>query len=261
MTNIDLEDSSLITPTAGLIRNVCVYCGSSQGAEPLYIEAAAEFGRVLAAAHIGLVYGGGNTGLMGAIARSALAHGGFVTGIIPQFLTDREVALEEAQNLIVVPDMHKRKQLMFEKADAFVALPGGVGTLEALVELKRKGKEKGGRGVSTSSSSACRVAGPGNEGIGLLEHQLFALVMSGTTMRFCASSSATSRSVKLRDDAGHKAPMGVGGTGDRAHQAGIAAGRRAGYALQQEHVRIRRRPRYRAARPLARSRNKSGRFR
>ncbi len=134
MTNIDLEDSSLITPTAGLIRNVCVYCGSSQGAEPLYIEAAAEFGRVLAAAHIGLVYGGGNTGLMGAIARSALAHGGFVTGIIPQFLTDREVALEEAQNLIVVPDMHKRKQLMFEKADAFVALPGGVGTLEELVE-------------------------------------------------------------------------------------------------------------------------------
>ncbi len=71
---------------------------------------------------------------MGAIARSALAHGGFVTGIIPQFLTDREVALEEAQNLIVVPDMHKRKQLMFEKADAFVALPGGVGTLEELVE-------------------------------------------------------------------------------------------------------------------------------
>ncbi|QAY97426.1 TIGR00730 family Rossman fold protein [Methylovirgula ligni] len=134
MTNIDLEDSSLIAPTAGLIRNVCVYCGSSQGAEPLYIEAAAQFGRVLAAAHIGLVYGGGNTGLMGAIARSALAHGGFVTGIIPQFLTDREVALEEAQNLIVVPDMHKRKQLMFEKADAFVALPGGVGTLEELVE-------------------------------------------------------------------------------------------------------------------------------
>ena len=134
MTHIDLENSSLIAPTAGIIRNVCVYCGSSQGAEPLYIEAAAKFGRILAAAHIGLVYGGGNTGLMGAIARSALANGGFVTGIIPQFLTDREVALEAAQNLIVVPDMHKRKQLMFEKADAFVALPGGVGTLEELVE-------------------------------------------------------------------------------------------------------------------------------
>lgn len=134
MTNIDLENSSLIAPAAGIIRNVCVYCGSSQGAEPLYIEAAAELGRILAAAHIGLVYGGGNTGLMGAIARSALAHGGFVTGIIPQFLTDREIALEAAQNLIVVPDMHRRKQLMFEKADAFVALPGGVGTLEELVE-------------------------------------------------------------------------------------------------------------------------------
>ena len=134
MTNIDLEDSSLISPAVGIIRNVCVYCGSSQGAEPLYLEAAAKLGRILAAAHIGLVYGGGNTGLMGTIARSALAHGGFVTGIIPQFLTDREVALEAAQNLIVVPDMHTRKRLMFEKADAFVALPGGIGTLEELVE-------------------------------------------------------------------------------------------------------------------------------
>ncbi|MDR3407439.1 MAG: TIGR00730 family Rossman fold protein [Methylovirgula sp.] len=134
MTRINLDDSSLIAPTAGIIRNVCVYCGSAQGAEPIYIEAAAQLGRILAAAHIGLVYGGGNTGLMGAIARSTLAHGGFVTGIIPQFLTDREVALETAQDLIVVPDMHTRKRLMFEKADAFVALPGGIGTLEELVE-------------------------------------------------------------------------------------------------------------------------------
>jgi uncharacterized protein (TIGR00730 family) len=134
MTQIDLEDSSLIAPAAGLIRNICVYCGSAQGAEPLYTEIAATLGRILAAAHIGLVYGGGNTGLMGALARSTLAHGGFVTGIIPQFLTDREAALETVQNLIVVPDMHTRKRLMFEKADAFVALPGGVGTLEELVE-------------------------------------------------------------------------------------------------------------------------------
>lgn len=132
MTQIDLKDPP--APAAGLIRNVCVYCGSSQGAAPLYAEAAAALGRRLAAAQIGLVYGGGNTGLMGALARSVLAEGGRVTGIIPQFLTDREAALEIEQNLIVVPDMHTRKRLMFEKADAFVALPGGIGTLEELVE-------------------------------------------------------------------------------------------------------------------------------
>jgi uncharacterized protein (TIGR00730 family) len=132
MTLINVEDSP--AATTGLIRNVCVYCGSSQGAAPLYAEAADAFGRILAAAHIGLVYGGGNTGLMGALARSVLAAGGHVTGIIPQFLTDREAALDIAQNLIVVPDMHTRKRLMFEQADAFVALPGGIGTLEELVE-------------------------------------------------------------------------------------------------------------------------------
>jgi uncharacterized protein (TIGR00730 family) len=132
MTQTLLQESSV--PASRLIRNVCVYCGSSQGAAPLYAEAAVTFGRILAAAHIGLVYGGGNTGLMGALARSVLAEGGHVTGIIPQFLTDREAALESAQDLIIVPDMHTRKRLMFEKADAFVALPGGIGTLEELVE-------------------------------------------------------------------------------------------------------------------------------
>ncbi|MEW6436630.1 MAG: TIGR00730 family Rossman fold protein [Pseudomonadota bacterium] len=134
MKRTNLKDSPLRAPSAGVIRNVCVYCGSAQGAVPLYAEAAAAFGRALAAAGIGLVYGGGNNGLMGALARAVLAEGGFVTGIIPQFLSEREAALEAAQNLIVVPDMHTRKRLMFEKADAFVALPGGIGTLEELVE-------------------------------------------------------------------------------------------------------------------------------
>jgi uncharacterized protein (TIGR00730 family) len=133
-TATDFQDLPLTTPNDGLIRNVCVYCGSGQGSTPIYVEAAAAFGRILAGAGIGLVYGGGNTGLMGAVARAVLAEGGYVTGIIPQFLSDREVALEAAQRLIVVPDMHTRKQLMFEKADAFVALPGGIGTLEELVE-------------------------------------------------------------------------------------------------------------------------------
>ena len=116
------------------IRNICIYCGSSTGSEPAYLRAAARFGAILAAAGIGLVYGGGKRGLMGAAAQAVLAHGGHVTGVIPGFLAEKEHMLEAAQELIIVPDMHTRKRLMFEKADAFVALPGGIGTLEELVE-------------------------------------------------------------------------------------------------------------------------------
>src|SRR5579862_7241240 len=117
-----------------LIRNVCVYCGSSTGNDPVYEENARMLGRIFAQANIGLIYGGGSIGLMGALSRSVLDHGGFVTGIIPEFLTEREDMFDAAQNRIVVPDMHTRKRLMFEQADAFVALPGGIGTLEELVE-------------------------------------------------------------------------------------------------------------------------------
>jgi uncharacterized protein (TIGR00730 family) len=116
------------------IRNICVYCGSSPGADPRFAEAAEALGRALAEAGIGLVFGGGEEGLMGRLAHAALAHGGRVTGIIPTFLIRKEHALKEAQELIVVDNMHQRKQLMFDRADAFVALPGGVGTLEELVE-------------------------------------------------------------------------------------------------------------------------------
>ncbi len=127
------RDRSASAGESGL-RRVCVYCGSSPGRDPDFERAAAEFGRRLADAGLGLVYGGGDVGLMGTTARSVLRHGGHVTGIIPDFLRRRENMLDEAQETIVVPDMHTRKQLMFEKADAFVALPGGVGTLEELVE-------------------------------------------------------------------------------------------------------------------------------
>jgi uncharacterized protein (TIGR00730 family) len=116
------------------IRNICVYCGSAPGADPLFLEAATALGRELAANGIGLVYGGGDNGLMGAVARAVLAEGGRVTGIIPSFLRKRENMLEEAQELVIVDDMHTRKRIMFERADAFVALPGGIGTLEELVE-------------------------------------------------------------------------------------------------------------------------------
>jgi uncharacterized protein (TIGR00730 family) len=116
------------------IRSVCVYCGSSLGADPRYGNAAAELGRALALAGITLVFGGGEEGLMGRVAHAALDAGGRVIGVIPTFLLRKEHALKEAQELIVVDSMHQRKQLMFERADAFVAMPGGIGTLEELVE-------------------------------------------------------------------------------------------------------------------------------
>ena len=116
------------------IKTVCVYCGSGPGTDPRFVEAAIALGRALAESGIRLVYGGGSIGLMGAVATSVLDHGGTVTGIIPGFLTARENALKRVQELIVTPDMHERKRLMFEHSDAFVALPGGIGTLEELVE-------------------------------------------------------------------------------------------------------------------------------
>ncbi|MGD9783942.1 MAG: TIGR00730 family Rossman fold protein [Hyphomicrobiaceae bacterium] len=114
--------------------SVCVYCGSGPGNDPAYARAAGILGRSLAQADIGLVYGGGGLGLMGEVARATLSAGGRVTGIIPKFLTQKEHMLHEVTDLIVTEDMHQRKRLMFERSDAFVALPGGIGTLEELVE-------------------------------------------------------------------------------------------------------------------------------
>jgi uncharacterized protein (TIGR00730 family) len=116
------------------INSICVYCGSGPGTKPAFAEAARRLGQVLAENGIKLVYGGGSGGLMGALAKSALDHGGFVTGIIPDFLTEREHILMRAQERIVTRDLHERKRIMFERADAFVALPGGIGTMEELVE-------------------------------------------------------------------------------------------------------------------------------
>ena len=115
-------------------RGVCVYCGSSLGSDPAFAEAADALGTVIAGMGARLVFGGGRRGLMGRIARATMAAGGEVVGIIPAFLMEREQGTQEWSELVVVDNMHQRKQLMFDRADAFVALPGGVGTLEELVE-------------------------------------------------------------------------------------------------------------------------------
>lgn len=120
------------------IRSVCVYCGSSEGASPAYVAEGRSLGRALADAGIGLVYGGGTRGVMGAVERGCRAAGGRVTGIIPRFLMSTEAtetALQRLDELIVTDDMHQRKHAMFERSDAFVALPGGIGTLEEIVEI------------------------------------------------------------------------------------------------------------------------------
>jgi uncharacterized protein (TIGR00730 family) len=117
------------------IKRLCVYCGSGPGRNPAYMAAARALGGAMAEAGIGLVYGGGSLGLMGETARAVLDGGGVVTGIIPEFLGTKERMLDEVTDLVMVKTMHERKQLMFERSDGFVALPGGIGTLEELTEI------------------------------------------------------------------------------------------------------------------------------
>lgn len=116
------------------LAQICVYCGSGPGTDPAFIAAATALGTAMAKAGIGLVYGGGDMGMMGAVADAVKRNGGTVTGIIPEFLLNKERAGFNGEGLIVTRDMHERKRKMFEMADAFVALPGGVGTLEEIVE-------------------------------------------------------------------------------------------------------------------------------
>ncbi len=120
------------------IRSICVYCGSQPGRDPAYIAAGRALGKSIAAHGLRLIYGGGTKGIMGAVAAGVLANGGQVTGIIPEFLVDMEAtrhSLGQLDELIVTKDMHERKHKMFERSDAFVTLPGGIGTLEEIVEI------------------------------------------------------------------------------------------------------------------------------
>jgi uncharacterized protein (TIGR00730 family) len=120
-----------LSPQVG---SVCVYCGSSDAADADFLAAAADFGRILARENVRLVYGGGGIGLMGACARAANAAGGRVLGVMPEFLRQREVLFDQVET-IVTSSMHERKSRMFEEADAFAIFPGGIGTLEEVIEL------------------------------------------------------------------------------------------------------------------------------
>jgi len=117
------------------LRRVCVFCGSKHGARPEYADAARAMGETLAAGGIGLVYGGGRVGLMGVVADAVLDAGGEVIGVIPDHMSDREIAHYGLTDLRIVASMHERKALMYELSDGFVALPGGLGTLEELFEI------------------------------------------------------------------------------------------------------------------------------
>ncbi|WP_137154024.1 TIGR00730 family Rossman fold protein [Rhizobium sp. FKL33] len=125
------------------IRSICVYCGSQPGRDPSYMEAGRALGKSIAEHGMRLVYGGGTRGIMGAVASGVLSHGGKVIGIIPEFLMDKEASrhsLGSLTELVVTEDMHQRKHRMFEEADAFVTLPGGIGTLEEIVEIMTWGQ-------------------------------------------------------------------------------------------------------------------------
>jgi uncharacterized protein (TIGR00730 family) len=125
------------------IRSICVYCGSQPGRDPAYVAAGRALGKSIAAHGLRLVYGGGTKGIMGAVASGVLSNGGSVTGIIPEFLVDMEAtrhSLGQLSELIITKDMHERKHVMFERADAFVTLPGGIGTLEEIVEIMTWGQ-------------------------------------------------------------------------------------------------------------------------
>ncbi|TFG98772.1 MAG: TIGR00730 family Rossman fold protein [Calditrichales bacterium] len=117
------------------MKRICVFCGSGRGIHPEYSERARDLGRLLARQKIGLVYGGAGVGLMGEMARTALAEGGEVIGVIPKSLAEKEVALKELADLRIVGSMHERKALMSDLSDGFIALPGGLGTIEELFEM------------------------------------------------------------------------------------------------------------------------------
>jgi uncharacterized protein (TIGR00730 family) len=148
------------------VRRICVFCGSSRGRDPRHAQAAAALGARLARRGIGLVFGGGSVGLMGVLADAVLTAGGAVTGVIPRGLAARELAHRGVVDMRVVPTMHARKALMAELSDAFVALPGGIGTFEELLETATWGQ----LGIHRKPIGVLNVAGYYEPLVALLEH-------------------------------------------------------------------------------------------
>jgi uncharacterized protein (TIGR00730 family) len=189
MTNKRIKNSAARPPTTTIpgVRNVCVFCGSGSGKSPVFAESARRFGQDLAESGVGLVYGGGGLGLMGEVARAVLKHKGHVTGIIPSFLSEKEQMLRDVQELIVTEDMHQRKRLMFERSDAFVALPGGIGTLEELVEQLTWSQ----LGRHTKPIILANVAGFWDPLCALLDHmRAQAFIREGMNVRFVSVERA-----------------------------------------------------------------------
>lgn len=148
------------------MKRLCVFCGSSPGARPDYTQAARHLGHVLAAKKIGLVYGGGSVGVMGEIANAVLERGGEVTGVVPRGLVEKEVAFTELSDLRVVASMHERKALMVELSDGFIALPGGLGTIEELFEALTWAQ----LGIHQKPCGILNVCGYYDRLIGFLDH-------------------------------------------------------------------------------------------
>jgi len=148
------------------VRRVCVFCGSSPGRDPQYAARTAALAQELAARGIGVVFGGGSVGLMGVLADHALAAGGSVTGVIPHGLAARELSHRGVADMRVVPTMHARKALMAELADGFVAMPGGIGTFEELLEIATWGQ----LGIHRKPVGVLNVAGYYDPLVALLEH-------------------------------------------------------------------------------------------
>ncbi|HEX6433533.1 MAG TPA: TIGR00730 family Rossman fold protein [Gemmatimonadales bacterium] len=148
------------------MNRVCVFCGTNAGARPAYGVAARELGRVLAEQHIELVYGGASVGIMGELADSVQEHGGHVTGIIPQQLMEKEAAHTGIRDLIVVASMHQRKSQMADMSDAFIALPGGIGTLEGFFEILTWGQ----LGIHAKPSGILNIEGYFDGLTGFLDH-------------------------------------------------------------------------------------------
>jgi uncharacterized protein (TIGR00730 family) len=148
------------------VRRLCVFCGSSRGSDPRYAQGAAELGRLLVSRGVGLVYGGGSVGLMGVVADAVLAAGGEVVGVIPDALAARELAHRQVVDMRVVPSMHARKALMADLSDGFVALPGGLGTLEELLEIATWGQ----LGIHRKPLGVLNIAGYFDPLVALLDH-------------------------------------------------------------------------------------------